>query len=456
MTSDSETLPWRTLEECAARGDAEGLGAEVELMGPRESARVISRLRPESQERILTLLEPEKAAELFEEISEVQAVEFIAQLPPEQAAPILDAMESDDTADILSRLPSGHAEDILDVMEPGNAAEARRLVSYDPHEAGGLMITEYLAYPSTHTAQEVIDDMRRNSEKYSEYSIQYSFVVSADGRLEGVLPLRDLLLTPAHRRIDSFMIRNPLFVHDHATLEDLEEFFDQHAFLGVPVCDATRRLVGVVRRNDVEEALGDRAKSDYLKTQGIIGGDELRSMPVLTRAGRRLSWLSVNVILNIIAASVIAFFQETLSAVIALAVFLPIISDMSGCSGNQAVAVSMRELSLGLVKPFEMFHVWIKEISVGCINGVSLGILVAAVAWLWQGNPWLGLVAGAAMCLNTMVAVSIGGTIPLILKRLKKDPALASGPILTTITDMCGFFFVLGLATLLLPQLTKV
>jgi magnesium transporter len=456
MTSDSEALPWRALEEIAARGDAESLAAEVELMGPRESARAISRLRPESQERILTLLDPEKAAELFQEISNVQAVEFIAQLPPEQAAPILDAMESDDTADILSQLPGDHAEEILGVMDPGNAAEARKLVSYDPHEAGGLMITEFLAYPSALTAQEVIDDMRRNSEKYSEYSIQYSFVVSGDGRLDGVLPLRDLLLMPAHRRIDSFMIRNPLCVHDHATLEELEEFFDHHAFLGVPVCDEADRLVGVVRRGDVEEALGDRAKSDYLKTQGIIGGDELRSMPTLTRSGRRLSWLSVNIVLNILAASVIAFFQDTLSAVIALAVFLPIISDMSGCSGSQAVAVSMRELSLGLVKPFEIVHVLIKEVSVGCINGVALGMLIALVGWGWQGNPWLGLVIGAAMCVNTVIAVSIGGTVPLVLKRLKRDPALASGPILTTITDMCGFFLVLGLATLFLPYLTAV
>jgi magnesium transporter len=139
--------------------------------------------------------------------------------------------------------------------------------------------------------------------------------------------------------------------------------------------------------------------------------------------------------------------------VIALAVFLPIISDMSGCSGNQAVAVSMRELSLGLVRPLDAFRVWLKEIGVGLINGLVLGLLLGTAAWIWKGNTALGLVVATAMALNTVVAVSIGGTVPLLLKRLKFDPALASGPILTTITDMCGFFFVLSFATLMLAKL---
>ncbi len=176
-------------------------------------------------------------------------------------------------------------------------------------------------------------------------------------------------------------------------------------------------------------------------------------MPILLRARRRLSWLSVNIFLNIIAASVIAMNQDTLSSVIALAVFLPIISDMSGCTGNQAVAVSMRELSLGVVKPGEALRVWGQELSVGLINGTILGLLIGLAAWLWKGSIILGLVVGGALALNTLVAVSIGGTVPLILKRFNIDPALASGPILTTITDMLGFFLTLTFAALALQQL---
>lgn len=176
-------------------------------------------------------------------------------------------------------------------------------------------------------------------------------------------------------------------------------------------------------------------------------------MPLFNRAGRRLSWLSLNIILNIVAASVIALYQDTLAAAITLAVFLPMVSDMSGCSGNQAVAVSMRELSLGLVRPTELLRVLGKEASLGLINGLALGVLLGGVALLWQGNPWLGLVVGAALAANTIIAVSLGGLLPLLLKRLKMDPALVSGPLLTTVTDMCGFFLVLSFATLVLPRL---
>jgi magnesium transporter len=150
---------------------------------------------------------------------------------------------------------------------------------------------------------------------------------------------------------------------------------------------------------------------------------------------------------------VIALYEDTLSAVIALAVFLPIVSDMSGCSGNQAVAVSMRELTLGAAAPRDVARVWGKELSVGLINGCVLGVLLGIAAWAWKGSAVLGLVVGLALCINTVVAVSIGGTVPLLLKRFNLDPAIGSGPLLTTITDMCGFFLVLSFATIALPSL---
>ena len=216
--------------------------------------------------------------------------------------------------------------------------------------------------------------------------------------------------------------------------------------------DAAGVLVGVLQRAALDHALSELSATDLRRAKGVVW-EELRTMPLVVRSRRRLAWLSVNIVLNVMAASVIAFYQETLTSVIALAVFLPIISDMSGCSGNQAVAVSMRELTLGLIRPADALRVWLKELGVGLLNGLSLGLLAAGLAWLWKGNPFLGLVVGAAMTLNTMVAVSIGGLVPLLLRRLRIDPALASGPILTTITDMCGFFFVLSLASAMMPLL---
>ena len=266
--------------------------------------------------------------------------------------------------------------------------------------------------------------------------------------------MQDLLLCRPGRKLADIVIKDVMAVRVDAPLDQLNDLFDTHNFYGFPVVDEEKRLIGVIRRKNVLEAVNERAAFEHLETQGIVGGDELRTMPVWLRSRRRLSWLSVNIILNLIAASVIAFYQDTLSAVIALAVFLPIISDMSGCSGNQAVAVSMRELSLGVVKPGEVFRVWMQEILVGLINGLALGILIGAAAFIWKRNLYLGAVVGGALMINTVIAVSIGGTVPLVLKRMNIDPALASGPILTTITDMIGFFLALGFATIALAHLS--
>jgi magnesium transporter len=249
------------------------------------------------------------------------------------------------------------------------------------------------------------------------------------------------------------MVPSPLSVPDKAPLKDLQEFFNEHHLFGVPVVDDEKRLVGVVLPEAVEEALNERKTKTFLRLSGIVGGDEFRTMPLWSRSGRRLSWLSINIVLNILAASVIAAYQDTLAAAIALAVFLPMVSDMSGCSGNQAVAVSMRELSLGRVRPGELFWVLTKEAKVGIINGLVLGLLLGYVAFFWKGNPWLGIVVGGALAVNTLVSVTLGGMLPLLLKRLKLDPALVSSPLLTTVTDMCGFFLVLSFAASVLPRL---
>ena len=179
----------------------------------------------------------------------------------------------------------------------------------------------------------------------------------------------------------------------------------------------------------------------------------MRSMPTLLRSKRRLAWLSSNIVLNIIAASVISAYEETLAAVIAIAVFLPMVSDMSGCSGNQAVGVSMRELSLGLTRPIDLFHVLKKEVGVGVINGIAVGILIGIVAWLWKDNVYLALVVGVAMAANLIIAAAAGVMVPLGFRALRIDPALSSAVAVTTATDVFGFLVYLGLATLVIQSI---
>jgi magnesium transporter len=455
MTQDFHQETWEQLEAILAAGDAHKLRAYLDLLPPGETARALSRLHEEDQTRVLTLLPPERAALLLEELSATQAADLLEDLPATHAAAIVDRLPSDEQADLLGELDEADAATILQEMAPEEAEDVRLLSQYPSDSAGGLMITEYLVYPETACVKDVLDDMRAHAEQYATYDVQYAYITSQTDILVGVLRLRDLLLSAPTTPLARIMITDPLPVSADATLDELQQFFDRHAFFGAPVTEQNMRLVGVIRRADVEEAVGDRADQTLLKVSGIVGGEELRSMPLAIRSSRRLSWLSINIVLNLIAASVIAAYQDTLAAVIALAVFLPIISDMSGCSGNQAVAVSLRELTLGLVRPHELLRVLVKEAWVGILNGLVLGVLLGGVAWVWNGNAYLGLVVGGALALNTLVAVSLGGAIPLILRRFHLDPALASGPILTTVTDMCGFFFTLSFATAALPALAR-
>jgi magnesium transporter len=361
-------------------------------------------------------------------------------------------MASDEKVDLLQEIEEPEAQAILEEMEEQEADELRNLIEFPPDVAGGLMMTEFLSYPNHLRVSEVIKDLTDRAEDYALYNVQYLYILDPSKQLLGVIRLRDLVFSKPQTKIKN-ITKEAKVVTAETDLEHLMDFFEEHEILACPVVDESNRMLGVIRQSAVSSALNEKAEQDHQKSQGILDGEELRSMNTFSRSGKRLSWLSVNIVLNIIAASIIALFVDTLTSVIALAVFLPIVSDMSGCSGNQSIAVSMREITLGISRPSDMFRVWLKEVSVGFINGLALGILLAAVTWLWKGNIYLGLVVGLALAINTMIAVSIGGVVPLILKKLKVDPAVASGPILTTITDMCGFFLVLGLATLALPLL---
>ena len=448
-----EVRPWVELQRLIDEADAEQLKAFLDDLPPREVARSVSRLDDDHRAQLLAAVEPDHAATVMEQIPGSQAVDAIERLGPQVAAAILHELPGADRADLLGDVEDSVADAILGEMGSEEASATRTLREYPDDVAGGLMTLEYLAFRENETVGDVLSDLRAHADTYRDFVVQYGFVTTDERRLVGVLRLRDLVFAKTETSLRAIMTADPLALTAFATLDEVRAFFDIHGLYGAPVVDGSGRLVGLIRRAAVGEALAERNEADFLKVQGIVGGEELRTMPLLQRARRRLAWLSVNIMLNVIAASVIALYQDTLAAVIALAVFLPIISDMSGCSGNQAVAVSMRELSLGLLRPSEMRRVWLKEISIGWINGLALGTLIAALAWAWQGNAMLGLVVGGAMMLNTVVAVSLGGTIPLLLRRLGVDPALASGPLLTTVTDMCGFFLLLSMAAATLPWL---
>lgn len=443
--------PIDVLIEHVQEGNAERIESALDELTASEQVRALLTLPAEDQEKLLNLVTPKLAADVVEELPEEQAAEIVERLDAKTAASILGEMASADQADVIAELHEEDASKILSEMTPAAAEEVRKLAEYPHDTAGGLMSTEIFTFLETETVGTILRRIASEEEDFERYRGQHPYILDADGRLVGVVSLRTLITSKRSMPLKDVMAE-PVSVPPQTALGDLEDVFDDYPFLGVPVIDEAGRMIGAVSRTAVAEASLQRAGDDALKMQGVVG-EEIRSMPTLLRARRRLSWLTVNIGLNIVAASVIALYEETLAAVITLAVFLPIVSDMSGCTGNQAVAVTMRELALGIARPVDIARVWLKEISVGAINGLALGILIGLAAWAWRGNPWIGLVVGLALGLNTLVAVSIGGTVPLLLKRFNIDPAVASGPMLTTITDMVGFFLVLSLASAMLPLL---
>lgn len=445
--------PVEVLRSALERDDRRVVSSLIASLPREDLRRMAARLSPQERGRLLDALEPGEAADFLEDLPDEDAASLLEEAHPSHAAAIVDELASDDRADVLAEMDEEDVATILANVSLEHAREARELMAYGADTAGGLMVKEFIAYPVDTTVEDVLEDLRQNAEEYAGYSAQYFYVTDADGRLLGVLGLRELVLSPRHKRIGELMLRAPIVLRDHDPLDKLQEQFEVHGHIALPVVSADRQLLGVVLAGDVAEAAGRSAGRMMLKFAGIFGGEESRSMPLAERVWKRLSWLVVNLGLNLAGASVIAIFEETLASVIALAVFLPIVSNISGNAGIQSIALSLRELTLGTIRPRDAIYVLSREAALGAVNAALLGVLVAGLGYVWKGSGWLGLVVGLALAVNTLAAGCLGGILPLLFRRVGIDPATASGPILTTIADMSGFFLVLGTATLLLSRL---
>lgn len=446
--------PWDRLDKLIDAGDHAGLESFYLQYSSGDMARALSRLDEDKRTGLLDILGPEIAADLVEELSHTQAADILEDMPAADAAAIIDEMPSDEQADLLGELNDDDAQAILERMDPEEAQDAARLIAYDPDTAGGLMISEYLSYPHDMMVEDVCADLRANGEKYAEYDVQYLYVTNRQNdELFGIVRIRDLVLSPGKVPITSIRLDELQYVYDTTALDELDDFFDRYDFYAAPVVDDRGRLVGAVRRAHLEEALGDRTEEALMRVGGIITGEELRTMPAMERSLKRLAFLAPTLILAMMAISVIALFEGTIQKVPALAIFLPLVAGICGGSGNQAMAVSMRELSLGLVTPVDYMRVCSKELVVGVLLGAVLGAAVFLIAFIMRGNPVLGLVVGLAVPITMVVSVVVGGTTPLLLKKCGVDPAMASGSIVTLVADLCGFFTVLVLAQYMIAHL---
>jgi magnesium transporter len=424
----------------------------IARMHPADLGPLLSGLTPDEIRLVIDMLfRQRRAASTLRELPPELLPQIFEAVTDERLAKVIARLEIDDLVEMVDAVPAERRDDVVDRLPEEKREELRKAELYPPESAGHFMTTSYLALDEKMTAEEAIDSIRAAGE-LSE-SILNLYVVDELRHLLGVVPIRRLVASPPGRSIADIMIQDPLSTTVDADREDVAQLVARYDLLAIPVTDVDGTMMGVVTVDDVIDVITEEATEDMYHLAGL--NEEER---VFTSAGlsirKRLPWMLLNLASISIAASVVGFFQSTLEQVIALAAFLPVVAGMGGNSGIQALTIVTRAIALGEIEFSTGLRAIRKEMGVGLAIGGATGLLGGGIAWLWQGNPYLGLVLFTAMVLTMSVAGLLGAAVPLLLKALRQDPALGSGVIVTTVTDAFGFLCFLGLATLLLERLT--
>jgi len=413
---------------------------------PADLADVLAALDDRDRLTVVQALPPELSGQALVEMPEASLAEdTLTALAPERAAEIVEGLEDDDAADILGDLPRADQERILSTLE--HRADVKRLLRYDQKTAGGRMTTHVVTVRDTATVGEALEGIRRQAETVSEF--YQVFVLDREGRLVGVLPFKDLVISRPERKVREFMAPADVSVRPEADQEEVARLLGRYNMPSLPVVDDRGRLLGRITFDDVIDVVEDESTEDLLRFGGVSAGEALAA--TWREAVRsRLPWLYLNLLTAFLAGGVVYLFQGTVQRTVALAVWMPIIAGMGGNAGTQALAVTVRRLALGLIPTHLFLRVVGKEVAVGIVNGLAIGAVVWLVAVAMGDQGRLGLVVFLAMAGNLLVAGFAGGFIPVVLERYRIDPAIASSIFVTTFTDVCGFLLLLGLAGWLL------
>jgi magnesium transporter len=432
--------------ELVRRGELALFTRRAHDFEPADLAEVLTALDEKERVSVVQALPPELSSQALAEMPEdAHAEETLAALDPDLAAEIVEELDDDDAADILGELDPTRQEQILSAVE--HRSEVDQLLRYDEETAGGLMTTHMVTVTDTATAEQALEEIRRQAEEVEDF--YQVFVVDTENHLMGTLPFKDLVISRPERPVRAFMTDADIFVTPELDQEEVARLMARYNMPSMPVVDEGGHLLGRVTFDDVIDVVEAETTEDLLKFGGVSPDEELAA-GWETAVRSRLPWLSVNLLTAFLAGGVVYSFQHTIQRTLALAVWMPIIAGMGGNAGTQALAVTVRRLALGLL-PVKVFtRVVGKEILVGIINGLAIGTLVGIVAAFMGEGPRLGLVVFLAMVGNLMVAGFAGAFIPILLARSGVDPAVASSIFVTTFTDVCGFLLLLGLAGMLL------
>lgn len=432
----------------ALEGDEQELLLLIQDYHASEIAILFESIPLESQKRIINILPVDIASEIISEMShEAHPEELLVDLEPEKRQEIVEELDFDDATDILSQMHEDHQYKILGGMDKADAVNIRNLMTYAEDTAGGLMNTEVIKVDAQMTKKQAIDQIIIQSEEIEEFYTVY--VVDQFDVLQGIVSLKDIIKSKANVKISDLVNTEFVYVKASTDQEAVADLISQYNLTSIPVVDVNMKLLGRVTFDDVIDVMEEESTEDILKFSGVSEDEELSGNWV-DAVKSRLPWLILNLGTAFLASSVIRYFEPTVTKIVVLAGYMTIIAGMGGNAATQALAVTIRRITLSDLTDSQAYRTVLKELTVGLINGAVNGFIVCVFAYFYDGSIMLGIVIFIAMTGNLLIAGITGAGIPLVLKRVGIDPAIASSIIITTFTDVFGFLLLLGLASKLL------
>lgn len=416
----------------------------LDELHPYDIARIYEDLPEKHRTRFLLHLSIDSLADLIQELYREEQFDVLNRLGIERKNKVLDEMDNDDLASLLDELSPEKMAVLLSGMKKEESKIVQDIINYPPETAGRLMTNRFVWIRDYYSVREAVDKLKSFAD-FAE-TINYLYVVDQYRKLVGVVSYRDLLIADAPDKIRDIMYERVISVPDSMDQEEVARMIERYDFLAIPVVDEEKTLVGIVTVDDIIDVVIREANEDIEKLSASGKAIDFDTKAFVA-AYRRLPWLVLLLFIGLISGSIISGYEDTLKQVVALAYFMPMISGMTGNTGTQSLAVVVRGLAANDLDKNAIFKLIMRESGVGLIIGVTCGVLISIIAYVWQGNPVLGVVVGISLLITLIIGTLAGTIIPIFLYRINIDPAVASGPLITTLNDIFSLVIYFGIAT---------
>lgn len=436
------------IKELLATRQKRAIRKVASYFDPADIAEIWSELTLQEQVALFNALDTTFAADIFEFLSEMEMIALLHGLKDQKKRDILNEMSPDDRTDLFETLPDQEVEGLVPLLEPQEQARARELLAYKATTAGGLMTTDYIAVPETHRISQVLRTLRQKAREID--FIEDIYVVDNVNRLKGIIPLKELVSAHPRRSVENVMNTRFVSVNLELDQEEVARTFSKYDKASLPVLDKVGRLKGVITSDDILDVLTEEATEDIHRFGATVTTDDYLTANPLRLAQKRVVWLIILALAGFVSGAVLEHYSFLLSSIITLSFFIPILMNTSGSAGTQAATVVIRGLATGEIKIGNVWKVVRKEFAIGVFMGLVTGTITALRALILNGDVYLGLAVALAMILAILIATSLGGLLPILFKKFGVDPALMSGPLITTILDSTTLLIYFNITLLLM------